>query len=498
MVISQRSKGVNSVLELSPVTDSTGYEIEMLTQNEFEFIPSAMRGINGNDVSLSYKVDGLGSLDKLFSRRAPNMRDVKKILSALYKCIEEIKCYLLNVSNILLSLKYIFYDKENDKLRFIYAPDSGRDFYDSLRKLLEDIMQIYDHEDRDGVVFLYDFYSEILKENFSPRMFCEIIEKKKLNSAGKKALRDNSLMIKEDSQEKNDRVNKYRSLNEDSAPIKNSANVDVRETAENKKDKGMIKKYAIVGLVILLSGIPGYFLLGGNAVRFTAVVFVLYLAFVIYKHITEREDEEDIAMAESGYLPDDYFEARNASGNRSIVATRDTSGRGSIVATRATPVRGSIVATRGTSGRGSIVATRATPGRGSIVETRDTSGRENIVEMRSISGNEGLVTTRKNPVKERLVRKLVPVISDGTAPIMVSDVETNIGRSMKECDYLIDEPGISRRHARLLKKDGETLIEDLGSTNGTYINNRRISKNNKVVLKIGDTVSMAGVEFYCV
>mgnify|MGYP000135482280 FL=1 len=49
---------------------------------------------------------------------------------------------------------------------------------------------------------------------------------------------------------------------------------------------------------------------------------------------------------------------------------------------------------------------------------------------------------------------------------------------------------VSRRHARIIRKeDGVYYIEDLGSTNGTYVNRgRRLLPGNSQILKSGDEV----------
>ena len=49
-----------------------------------------------------------------------------------------------------------------------------------------------------------------------------------------------------------------------------------------------------------------------------------------------------------------------------------------------------------------------------------------------------------------------------------------IGRSA-EADVVIDVPYASEFHARVESHDGGTLVHDLGSTNGTYVNGRRIT-----------------------
>lgn len=48
-----------------------------------------------------------------------------------------------------------------------------------------------------------------------------------------------------------------------------------------------------------------------------------------------------------------------------------------------------------------------------------------------------------------------------------------LGRS-PECTVRIDEPGISRMHARLVPTETGVLLEDLGSTNGSFINGQRV------------------------
>lgn len=49
-----------------------------------------------------------------------------------------------------------------------------------------------------------------------------------------------------------------------------------------------------------------------------------------------------------------------------------------------------------------------------------------------------------------------------------------IGRST-DCQLILDDDYVSTRHARIYRADGGYLVEDLGSTNGTYLNNERLS-----------------------
>lgn len=44
--------------------------------------------------------------------------------------------------------------------------------------------------------------------------------------------------------------------------------------------------------------------------------------------------------------------------------------------------------------------------------------------------------------------------------------ELILGRR-RDCDVVLSDPGVSRRHARLFFRDGSWVLEDLDSTNGT-------------------------------
>jgi len=57
-----------------------------------------------------------------------------------------------------------------------------------------------------------------------------------------------------------------------------------------------------------------------------------------------------------------------------------------------------------------------------------------------------------------------------------------------------EAPSVSRRHAQILMRKGEWLLEDLGSTNGTRVNDRRLGKDERVALRHGDEVHFGEVK----
>ncbi len=67
-------------------------------------------------------------------------------------------------------------------------------------------------------------------------------------------------------------------------------------------------------------------------------------------------------------------------------------------------------------------------------------------------------------------------------------------------DVPIDHPTTSSRHARFFVAARPTRIklEDLSSTNGTYVNDRRLEPSQRQSLSLGDTVRFGGISFVLV
>ena len=63
---------------------------------------------------------------------------------------------------------------------------------------------------------------------------------------------------------------------------------------------------------------------------------------------------------------------------------------------------------------------------------------------------------------------------EGTVELSISE-PTYVGRGL-ECAIRTDDGMVSRRHSQITMENGRYVIEDLGSANGTHLNNTRIQK----------------------
>jgi two-component system cell cycle response regulator len=76
---------------------------------------------------------------------------------------------------------------------------------------------------------------------------------------------------------------------------------------------------------------------------------------------------------------------------------------------------------------------------------------------------------------------------------VTADAAMEIGRSVESAISFPDVPSISRRHARLTFADGEMRLEDLGSRNGTFLNDEPMRDSR--LLASGDRFQIGTVVF---
>ncbi|MCP5206772.1 MAG: FHA domain-containing protein [Hahellaceae bacterium] len=88
---------------------------------------------------------------------------------------------------------------------------------------------------------------------------------------------------------------------------------------------------------------------------------------------------------------------------------------------------------------------------------------------------------------------LLKAIDKSNLKIFVNLPESLVGRS-PDCDIVIDNHHLSRVHARFYSKSGQVFLEDMESTNGTFLNNRQI--HEAVLVSHGDVVKF-GFSAFC-
>jgi Protein of unknown function (DUF3662)/FHA domain len=92
------------------------------------------------------------------------------------------------------------------------------------------------------------------------------------------------------------------------------------------------------------------------------------------------------------------------------------------------------------------------------------------------------------PLEERARSRVQTalVILEGKR-LVIGPTGAILGRS-RQCDVVVNDPNVSRQHAEIRPRGGSWVLHDLGSTNGSSLNGRRIE--GPEVLKRGDEIEL--------
>ena len=105
-----------------------------------------------------------------------------------------------------------------------------------------------------------------------------------------------------------------------------------------------------------------------------------------------------------------------------------------------------------------------------------------IVLALSAVDPSGSGSPKNSPARNRLLR-----LKLGFRTLLLSAGTITIGRK-STCDLVLDDPQISREHARVIVSEASSAIQDLSSGNGVQVNGRRIQGLHR--LAVGDRIQI--------
>ena len=123
---------------------------------------------------------------------------------------------------------------------------------------------------------------------------------------------------------------------------------------------------------------------------------------------------------------------------------------------------------------------------------QDTSGQTRIFRTEETGGAGAQGTSSISPEEAEehgLAREVVELVLDHRTYPLEGRGPWSIGRS-QECDIVVPDPNVSRRHARLSRADNGFVVEDLGSTNGTLLDGAPIDRER---IESGDELTFGQI-----
>ncbi len=112
-------------------------------------------------------------------------------------------------------------------------------------------------------------------------------------------------------------------------------------------------------------------------------------------------------------------------------------------------------------------------------------GRAEAEEGKTVLLNPGICQRKPAELRGRIGGKETGIVID-RSPFL-------LGKKNERVDGMIRDGSVSRIHASIYSQNGKYFLSDMNSTNGTYINGRRLEVNETAALENGDTVGFANV-----
>ncbi len=465
MEISLNSKGSKNVVEITGLPSGTSYEEKMLTFNQLNYIPPFSEIEIDGRKKFCFTIDGLVSLAEIFHRVHPGKAELIEMLNGLSACIAEMKQLLLNPSHLILSLQWIFFDQKRKHFLFLMVPGQEEDFPAQFKGLLEEMMKVFCHTNREEEVFLYEIYSKSLVDRFSPDYLFENLpawictnekmpseEKIKQEEASCKRAEKNFL-VERDPQGKNV--------------------IPANELDQEIETTKIPRVYFYMGLGIFVLMVLGVILFSVVSLKVTGVAAAGYVIYVlaVYFQAKNRAEDQEIEQA---------FLDEKIKGKEGRIRNENK-------------VKGAVFAKDDICPKQEIFSKQENFPKQEIFPKPESGGDQECSLALDANRNQEII--RKD---EKSQYHLIPLNPDQAQEILLQRGRTILGRRRADCDVVISVMGVSRKHAAIDVVEGRVYVTDLSSTNGTYVEDKKMPPNATWEIRHGNRIRFGGIEFYFV
>lgn len=408
------------------------YKIKMLCNNNISGInPLSVRKFN-DSTYIYYDISNKISLTGRFGENKMKAKDIRMFMYSVQRMVEGAKQYMLDINKFLLDMDFIFAKTKGDILEFCYYPDKIEDFQTSLQCVFNKIIQLADHTDRETVIISYGLQKMSMEENVTINEMLAFLGKEQGEQEDSRA--DGSNCKSEHKRESLNDEEEHYTKTEYKKSSNQKEEKNIRKLVFNTKEKGNHST--------------------GNSKKINIwekIRTAIFYGRKTYENIEEMELSQ------------------NNQGNHNIYDIDR------LVLGEEEP----------------LVAEKENTYQAEINEGRKYS---DIPMQKSTSRDtEETVLLRATPMNMGIILQCADI--ERAQTIIPNDYPCIIGKSKKSADCIIEDRTISRVHLRINEEEDGYYIEDLNSTNGTYLNDERLKPHQLEKIKIGDKIKLSEIEY---
>lgn len=443
--------GMHVYLMLTDTDYQVSYETKMLQNNCIPYIlPFSVMFIDGEAIPC-YEVNGLTEFAAIEQTLAITPVLILQLFQELVMVFHQLGRYLLSVNNLILMEDCIFYDIAQKCFGFIYLPGYQSGVREQMRRLLDQMICRMDHSDRAGSDRVYDLYQKIMDANYDLEKLVDFFTEFRTEGNGDtdgtgsmniyRAEETGKSDEEEESEElaaflrKEPDQKKWRKSNQNRTIVQNGIGDDKTSV------RTIVYKTAVIACIIatVLFGISyGWMQYRANGQiqhmkPLFGVCILLAVELFVWMELflTDRTEKEEVAV-------------------EPCIQAQDITG---------------------------------------FPPAADGNGQSAAGDPQQ----ETTILPATDPVC-----MLVPVGGQvepvSNSVICLDTLPRLIGRG-DMADFCIPDESVSRVHSRIRYVDHKYVLEDMGSTNGTYVNGYPLRADYPAVLLPGDIISFGNIEY---
>lgn len=408
------------------------YGMKMICDNSIRgLLPISLRTFNG-EKELYYDISSKQSLRILYEKREFSRDDLRKLFLGMQTAIGGLEEYLLDMECLIIDPDYIYINAADESISLLYYPFEEEDFEKTVYEFADYILEKVCNEDEQAVMYAYGFYRYVKEEQGD------------LKEAIRRILEDKSRET-----ECEEFIAAQENPPEDVGFYPDEDEMNFYEEKETVRD---IKKYdsvmiaaffgvlGLVGIGMILYSARNYGLSGQNlfTVKESVVgagIFVIAITGLLLFAVT-------------GYL---HRKKRAASEKKEEKEIYEKP-----------------------------TAVYTEPEITEVQEMQEGGYTETVLLEENCYREQRILTGRIRGRKKQIDLSSFPFI---------------IGKSKEQADYVLEDPSVSRLHARFTLRDDVVYLTDLNSTNGTSKNGIKLEPNELVMLEADDEITFGRVTF---
>lgn len=437
-------------VEGEPVAcQETEYEIHMLEENQIPgFMDCVRKKINGKD-RYYYEITSRQSLAQICENEALTIAHLQILLHCLYQALLQMDPYLLDGNKIVLEPELIYLDIESREAVFCYWPLCGKTIQDSFRIFASYLLYHLERTDTEAVLLMYEINRKVQEKNYalmdllqskaSPLLLDEQQKESKERTRLDEEKQENviqDLIVQEDSQREIKKKTKKKEK-------KNRKNRNENRGNENLA-AGVIF-LVVLGIVGIAARMEFLTITQAGGIAFLIIGGMAYILSPEKKRKRKKEKKKKEQEKEQKEIEKINWEVPEH-----ILTAREREHM--------------------------------------AVPQKEEQQPEEMVGATTLlwEGGEEYQTHLTLISMNARERNNVVLVNDSYL----------IGKLKAKVDIYIDDASISRIHAKIQKEEGEYYLYDMNSTNGTFLNGKRLGIREKVLLQVSDEIAFADLGYY--